>query len=163
VAFDGVPAPVLFSSIYQLNTLAPSPLAGDQTRIEVLRGSQRLALLTVPVAAAAPGIFTEDASGAGPAVVVLDNGARSSFSNPAVQGSTITIYGTGMDPAMAITATIGTADATVSAVESLGATAPGVTQMRILVPEGISGPALPLLVSAAGISSQAGVTVSIAR
>jgi uncharacterized protein (TIGR03437 family) len=161
VTFDGLPAPVLFSSGNQINTLTPALLSGSETRIEVLRQEAMIAQITVPVASAAPGIFTEDASGAGPAVVVLENGSRASALDPARAGSVITIYATGLGADAAITARVGQRDAELIGAEALTGF-PGIIQIRIQLPRGISGFALPLSIAAAGLPSQAGVTVAIA-
>lgn len=164
VLFDGIPAQILFAAGNQINTLVPSEVSGPQTKIELLRESLRIAEITVAVTTAAPGIFTEDASGGGPAILTLEDGTRASAGNAARAGSVVTVYVTGLGSIRTLTARIGDLEAAVTGVDALEGT-PGILQVHIRIPEGVSGLALPLVVSTLpdSIQSQAGVTIAVSR
>jgi uncharacterized protein (TIGR03437 family) len=49
----------------------------------------------ITMSAADPGIFTQGGNGSGPAIAINQDNTLNTQTNPAVQGSTITIYGTG--------------------------------------------------------------------
>ena len=96
VLFDGVPAQVLFASALQIKAVAPEELRGmSAVSVEVRYGSQSTAW-TLPVAAAAPGIFTLDSSGHGPAAVLNEDNSVNSSSNPARRGSVVQIFTRGL-------------------------------------------------------------------
>jgi uncharacterized protein (TIGR03437 family) len=53
---------------------------------------------SAPVAQAEPGIFTADGSGSGQAAALNQDGSLNSGSNPAAQGSIVTLFATGLGP-----------------------------------------------------------------
>jgi uncharacterized protein (TIGR03437 family) len=61
---------------------------------------------SLPVAPAAPGIFTQDSTGAGQAAVLNQNNSMNGPSQPAAGGSVIQIFATGIPVAGAITGSI---------------------------------------------------------
>ena len=59
VRFDGIPAPLLYVSLDQVNLVVPYALAGRaRTLVEVNRGGRVVASASVPVGAARPALFT---------------------------------------------------------------------------------------------------------
>jgi uncharacterized protein (TIGR03437 family) len=56
------------------------------------------ASIFAPLAAAAPGVFSIDGSGLGQGYILNEDGTLNSPSNPAIEGSKITIYATGVGP-----------------------------------------------------------------
>jgi len=70
VSFGSFAAPILYSSATQINAIVPWEVAGQsQLTMQVqYSGFGSASLANVPVASAAPGIFTFDSSGSGPAV-----------------------------------------------------------------------------------------------
>ncbi|MBK5294682.1 MAG: hypothetical protein JJE04_23750 [Acidobacteriia bacterium] len=95
VRFDGVPAPLLFVQQEQVNAQVPYGVAVRmQTVVEVLYDGQLRGRLTVPVAPAAPALFTLQ-HGVGPAVAVNEDGSLNGAANPALRGSLVTLYATG--------------------------------------------------------------------
>jgi uncharacterized protein (TIGR03437 family) len=56
------------------------------------------ASIFAPFAAAAPGVFSADGSGSGQGYILNEDGTLNSPSNPAMEGSKITIYATGVGP-----------------------------------------------------------------
>ena len=63
-----------------------------------LQSGDAIASIFAPLAAAAPGVFSADGSGSGQAYILNEDGALNSPSNPAIEGSKITIYATGVGP-----------------------------------------------------------------
>ena len=96
VTVNGISAPVLYTNGGQTNIQIPYEVAGSTTATVILKtGSQTTAIFTVPVAPASPGIFTVDFSGKNQAVALNADGTVNSSTNPALRGSTITLFGTG--------------------------------------------------------------------
>ncbi|MBL8293668.1 MAG: SBBP repeat-containing protein, partial [Bryobacterales bacterium] len=107
VLFDGVEAPLLHVSSSRIVCVAPNHLTG-QTVLQVISHAGRSDEVTVPVRASAPYLLTWAFPGAPPLVepgdgiVRNEDGTLNGPSNPAVEGSTITVYVTGLgfgDPA----------------------------------------------------------------
>ena len=96
VLFDGIAAPMIYSSEKQVAAIVPYGVAGkSSTQIAVEVGGVKGAAVGVPVVSSLPGIFTIDSSGKGQAAVLNENGTLNSSSNPAATGSIVVIYLTG--------------------------------------------------------------------
>jgi uncharacterized protein (TIGR03437 family) len=96
VTFDGIPAPLLVVSNSQINLAAPFALTGrGSAQIQVHYEGISSAPVSVPVAGAAPGLFTLNGRGVGPGAVLNQDGRVNSAANPARPGSIIILYGTG--------------------------------------------------------------------
>ena len=96
VLFDGVPAPLVYVSGQAVSAIVPYAVTGKtSTDVQVEFQGARSDVLTVPVLDARPGIFSLNGSGAGQAVALNQNGTLNSASNPADQGSMVSIYATG--------------------------------------------------------------------
>ncbi len=98
VSFNGVPAPVLYTSASQINAIAPyanPTAAGSTVTVDVNYQGQTMLSSSVPVALASPALFTVNAGGLGQAVAVNQDGSINSPSSPAHQGSVVTLYLTG--------------------------------------------------------------------
>jgi uncharacterized protein (TIGR03437 family) len=126
--------------------------------MQVVTGSLVLLNSSLIIAPSAPGIFTGP-GGTGPAVASNQDGTVNSNSNPAQQGSLITLYGTGLGQG-AVTLSIGGAPASVL----YAGDAPGfigVSQINAQVPTGLSSGNVPVLLNAGGAQSQSGVSVFV--
>jgi uncharacterized protein (TIGR03437 family) len=185
VTFDGKPAPLIYTSANQTNLIVPYEVAGKtSTVVQVVyaaaAGTVQTAAWVLPVAAAAPGVFTLDATGTGPSAVLNQDGSVNSAPNPAARGSIISIYATGEGqtspagvtgsvtpsntkaPTLPVTVTIGGIGATVQYAGSAPGEVAGLLQVNAVVPQGVSrGVAVPVTVSVGGIASQAGVTIAV--
>ncbi len=96
VSFNGVNAPLIYTSASQINAIVPYEVAnGGMANIQVNYQGQSVASQTLPVVVTAPGIFTANSSGTGPASVINQDGSVNSVSNPAHPGNTIVFYLTG--------------------------------------------------------------------
>jgi len=96
VLFDGNAASLLYVGSNQINGVTPYEVAGQAvTNLKITSGGQAIASLTMPVAAASPGVFTLDGSGAGPGAILNQDSSVNSASNPAGRGTVVTLYATG--------------------------------------------------------------------
>ncbi|MCX6608186.1 MAG: hypothetical protein NTV52_31990 [Acidobacteria bacterium] len=96
VLFDGVAAPVIYSSQGQISVIAPYSLAGrTTTSVVVESGGVRTEPVTLPVVAALPAMFTANQSGTGQGAILNQDGSVNSAANPAAAGSIIVLFATG--------------------------------------------------------------------
>ena len=95
VQFGGVAAPLLYTSATQVAAVAPYGVTGPTVKVSLTYMGQTSVPSTVPVFAAAPGLFTADGTGAGQAAAINQDGTVNSASNPAAIGSVISLYATG--------------------------------------------------------------------
>jgi len=179
VTFDGVPAPLIYTSATQTNLVVPYEVAGKvSTTMQLTYNSMQTAAWVLPVAATAPGIFTVDSTGTGQAAVVNQDGTVNSASNPAVRGSVVSIYATGEGqtspagvtgsvtkapnaPLANVTVSIGGVGATVQYAGSAPGDVAGVLQVNAAIPASIAPGTQPVVLTIGGVASQAGVTVGV--
>jgi uncharacterized protein (TIGR03437 family) len=95
VTFDGTPAPLLWVQDAQINLAVPWSVAGPTTQVCVTYNNAKTNCLTLPVAEAAPGVFTVDGTYA---AAVNQDGSVNSAANPAPPNSIVSIYATGLGP-----------------------------------------------------------------
>jgi uncharacterized protein (TIGR03437 family) len=100
VVDDDLIAPLYFIAPNQVNLQIPCALQAGSHRIAIrIAGTgEFVAGGPLPIAAAAPGLFTTSQSGSGQVAAVNQEGSINSSSNPARAGSTIVLYGTGQGP-----------------------------------------------------------------
>jgi len=98
VLFNGSPVPLFYADPNQINFQVPigAPQSGtaDMQVVEAATG-RLLGDTTVTMTAADPGVFTQSGNGIGTAIAINQDNTLNGPTNPAVQGSTVTIYGTG--------------------------------------------------------------------
>jgi uncharacterized protein (TIGR03437 family) len=181
VFFDQVAAPMIYTVANQVSAVVPYEVSGS-TQVKVVYQGQSSNVVTVPVTAVLPGIFTADSSGHGQGAIVNQDGTINSPSNPAAAGSIVFLYGTGegqtnpngidgkpgSSPAPtpvaqpAMTATIGGLNAMVLYAGGVPGLVAGVLQVNVQVPAGVaSGNAVPIQLSLGGQNSQTGVTLAV--
>jgi uncharacterized protein (TIGR03437 family) len=184
VLFDGVPAPLTYVSPTQVNAVVPYEVAGhSNTTLQVEYLGALSAPVSLPVAAAAPGLFTAAASGTGPGAILnnIDYSLNTS-ANPVPRGDYVDIYLTGAGattpasvdgllvtppypllPANSVTVTLGGVPCT--NIAYAGASPyliSGLTQVTVQVPQGVTpGPTVPVAVTIGGLSAQSGVTLAV--
>jgi uncharacterized protein (TIGR03437 family) len=181
----GEPLPLQFSGSKQINAVIPYDIAINSVQQLVVQAGDALSQPEpVLIAAAAPGVFTQDQSGSGPGAILVQpagssKSATNTPANPAKAGDALLIFCTGLGavtpkvtagsiapsspPAKTdnpVTATIGGIDAPVL----FAGLAPGFValyQVNVTVPSGIAAaPDVPLILSVAGQVSRP-VTVAI--
>jgi uncharacterized protein (TIGR03437 family) len=180
VLFNGIPAPILYTSAGQVSVVAPYEIAGASTaQILVNYQGNNVAASMVTVAPSAPSIFTVG-SGTGQAAALNQDGSVNSVSNPAAEGSTIVLYLTGEGqtmpsgvdgkvasaspyptPLLPVTLTIGGQTATHSYAGAAPDEVAGVMQINAVIPAGVTGNAVPVSVQIGTVSTQNGVTIAV--
>jgi len=98
VTVAGLPAPLLYVSPSQINFQVPGATpVGDFQEIQVLKAStgQVLASWLFRIDAVSPGLFTANATGAGPVLAINQDGSINDGSHPAKAGTYISLYATG--------------------------------------------------------------------
>jgi uncharacterized protein (TIGR03437 family) len=158
---DGQPATLFYTSATQINALAPGTLTpGSSTAINIVVDGATVATSSVPVATAAPGIFTIGATGQ--AAALNQDGSLNSATNPADRGSVVSIYVTGQGSG---TGTVTLTIAGYSAPLFYAGPAPGfpgLMQINAQIPCGFLPPGnQAVTLSIDGVSSQTGVTLAI--
>jgi len=183
VYFGGISAPLIYASSTAIAAIAPYEIANSATaNITVVYQGQLTNTFSIPVAAAAPAIFTSNATGSGQASAVnIQNGTINGPSSPASRGSYISLYISGAgqtSPAgtdglivssgpypqtvQPVTVQIGGQSAIVTYAGVTPTAVQGLTQVNVQVPTGIQpGSAIPVTLQVGGIGAQSGVTLAI--
>ena len=185
VQFNGVAAPLIYTSATQVSAVAPYGVSGPNTQVTVNYQGKTSIPATIAVFPSAPGLFTGDGSGVGQAAAVNQDGTLNSPSNPAPIGSVISFFvtGGGQTSPAGVDGTVATAPLARQAiplavqisgslvgdpyyVQYVGA-APGeiagVTQINFQIPPGITtGSAVSFGIVVGNTSpSQPGVTIAV--
>jgi len=180
VLINGVPAPLTYASTGQVNAVVPYEAgASGVATIQVMSNSAASATWGVPLAPAAPAIFTASATGQGQGAVVNQDTSINGPANPAPRGTVISIYATGeglttpggvtgsvnsgvIVPRLPVTVKIGGLDAYVTFAGEAPGDVAGVLQVNAVVPAGVAaGPAVPVAIAVGGTPSQNGVTMAV--
>jgi uncharacterized protein (TIGR03437 family) len=178
VSFDGVPAGIAYASLFQLRVQAPYSLTpGGQTTMRITFDGDASDPVVLNVAGTMPGLYTINGVGAGQLSAVNQNGTLNSSQDRAAKGSVVVLYAVGLgavDPALstgqaAPASPLSTTTASVFAyidgilapVEFAGAAPgyPGVYQMNIRIPEGVSSGSRQVYVYANGTPAQSNVNL----
>ncbi|MDQ6676270.1 MAG: SMP-30/gluconolactonase/LRE family protein [Acidobacteriota bacterium] len=158
LSFDRSPITPVSSAPGQLTVQVPCSAAPPSTQIELMDGTTSRWRYSLAIAAAAPALFALNA-GSGQAVAINPGNTLNSETNPAPRGSIMVLYATGAGIDSNPGVVVGQAAATVLfAGDAPGL--PGITQLNIQLPDGVSG-VQPVIVIAANIASQNRVTLAI--
>jgi uncharacterized protein (TIGR03437 family) len=95
---NGAPVPAISVAPDIIDAVVPSNLANGRATVQVQSGGAMSNQVLLNVAAASPGLFSVDGSGAGQGYILNQDGSMNSPSNPAAPGDKITIYATGVGP-----------------------------------------------------------------
>jgi uncharacterized protein (TIGR03437 family) len=171
VLVDGASTTVFYSSPSQVNFLMPARVVSEASASVQFTcngiGSQPI---PVPIAGAAPGVFTVTQNGAGQAAIVNQDG---SLSAPAPAGTVVQVYGTGFGPynppsadgltrlAGTVTATLGGVPLTVLYAGEAPGWTTGLQQIDAMIPAGLAPGTAPLVLQVGAAQSQAGVTLTV--
>ena len=187
VLVNGTAAPVLYNSASEVTFQAPFSIGGSTATVQVtsnLSGSVlQSAVVTVPVAPTAPGLFSENGTGSGTGYYFDEAGFGVEYSQPVQAGDTVVLFATGFgatNPAVA-TGTLGP-NAAASAVApvtmtinnqsvpvtfaglepgNLSGAVVGYDEVIFTVPSNLTVPAgqlsatFPVVVTVGGVASQA--------
>jgi uncharacterized protein (TIGR03437 family) len=185
VWFDQTPAPVLYAFEGQTAVVAPYSIAGKtKVAVRVEREGLYSETMNFDVAAAAPGLFTANASGKGPGAILNASGQLNNAANPAPAGSVIVLYGTGEGqttpsggdgklatgganelprPLLPARVFIGGIEAQVLYAGAAPGAVAGQFQMNAIVPSNLTIGQHEIVVQFGTYRSQAGVTVAVSR
>jgi uncharacterized protein (TIGR03437 family) len=181
VLFDGVAAPIVYTSAGQLSAIVPYSVAGKaHTVIQVEYQGRRSNRVARPVVLFRPALFTANSSGKGQAAVLNQNSELNSGTNPADKGSIVVLYATGEGqtnppgvdglvagavapkPLFPVRVKIGGVDADVVYYGAAPGLVSGVLQVNAVVPPGTaSGVAVPVTISVGAVNSPAGTTLAV--
>jgi uncharacterized protein (TIGR03437 family) len=178
VLFNGIPAPVLYSTDTQIGAIVPYALTASNLQVVAQTPVATSAPLPSTLTAIAPGIFTTDGSGAGQAVAVNPDGSPNKASTPAAAGSIISLLVTGEGqtspagvdgklagspaptPLAPVIVSIGGIPASLKYAGGAPGAIAGLMQVNAVIPDGLSGN-VPVVISVGGVSSQPGVTIAV--
>ncbi len=181
VLFDGIHAPLLYTSSNQVGAIVPFGLSKSTTKVQVLYQGALSSSVSMPVVPATPFLFSLDGTGVGPGATVNQDDSLNSADNPASRGSIVILYGTGGGnttpsatdgqlltappyPALAlpVTVQIGKQAAQVLYAGVAPGAVPGILQLNVLVPETAPvGPNVPVTFTVGSYSSPGGVTLAV--
>jgi len=185
VLFNGFPAPLTYVSASQINAVVPYEIAGQLNLLVAVRfQGQTSAAYPVGLTTTAPGLFTLNAAGSGPAAILNRDNSTNSPNNPARKGDFIVLYLTGEgqtnppgvtgkvtvvtpglqltpQPLLPVTVSIGGQQVAISFFGEAPGIVSGVMQINVQIPLTVSSGDLPVDVSVGGKHSQSGVTVSV--
>jgi uncharacterized protein (TIGR03437 family) len=176
------PLPILYTSSGQMNVQVPYSAPVNTTFQLLVQNSSTLSVpQTLDLAQASPGIFTTNEQGFGQGAILKSDGVTlAQPGTPASIGETITIYCTGLGattppategqpaPSSTLARTENTTTVMIGGqpaqVQFSGLTPgfAGLYQVNAVVPSGIAtGDTVPVTITVAGQTSQAGVTMSV--
>lgn len=183
VSFNGVAAPVYYTSATQVAVAVPFELTGSQATILAQYQGQTSSAFTASVAAVSPALFTMNGAGTGQAVAI--NAADSSVNgpnHPASAGSYVSLFLTGAGqtspggqdglqngyngatlatPLASVGVTIGGKGTATNYAGAAPLAIAGVMQINALVPAGLTAGNVPVVVTVGGASTQPGVTIAV--
>ncbi|HEX8500665.1 MAG TPA: hypothetical protein VF659_08745 [Pyrinomonadaceae bacterium] len=164
VTAEGVDVPVLSFDDARVHVQVPQSLGAGAASFVVTVGGNVTAAEDATIVAANPGLFTVPQTGAGEAVALLVSGmlyTRAPF--PARTGaaaSEVALFGTGWRNSLPVTVQIGGKAAKVNYAGASGGL-PGLDQLNVVIPEGVTGAAPVVVTAANGATSRAGVFVTV--
>ena len=181
VYFGNYQAPILYTSATQVAVVVPFEVSGSTVLAFIQDQGQYSSSFPVSIAQSSPGIFTADLSGEGLAAAVnIQNGAYSynTAAHPANAGDFVEIYLTGTGPtnpagvdgqpytvlagcALPVAVTIGGQSVTPQYCGGVPGVIPGLTQINLQIPTGLTAGLVPVTVKFGGVSAQSGVTIAV--
>ncbi len=176
VFINNIRAPLVHAGANQVSVIVPYSVRGT-ARLRVEYQGRQSNEMALPVAAAAPGVFTYS-GGQGQAVVVNEDNTFNSSNNPAPRGSIMTLFVTGEGPLRTywpdgrlpggpdypapLSAPIVTFGGVPGTIDFAGLVWAGVLQINVRVPaDAPQGATVPLAVTVADVRSADGVTVAV--
>jgi uncharacterized protein (TIGR03437 family) len=180
IYFDGVPAPMLYSIAGQMSCIVPYSVAGKPTtQIQAEYRNFKGNILTVPVTAAVPGLFTLDKTGKNQVAALNEDYSVNGSSKPADKGHIVMLFATGEGqtapggvdgkpaadtypkPLAAVTAQVNGKDAEVQYYGAAPGLVAGVMQVNVRVPIDAPSGNVPVVIKTGADSSQSGATIAV--
>ena len=180
VFFDGIAAPLLYTSSNQVNAVVPYSVVATTTKMVVQYGGLQSLPVAIPVVLATPALFAASGMGIGQATILNQDGSSNSSLNPAAAGSVVVLYATGLGqttphdqdgavatailplPQASITVLIGGIPAQVLYAGAAPYMVAGIFQINVQIPPNAPpGSNIPVLIEAGGAVSAGGVTLAV--
>jgi uncharacterized protein (TIGR03437 family) len=184
VTIGGFAAPLIYVSSAQINAVVPYEVAGQISFPVIVKYlGQTSNGFTVQGTVAAPGIFTQSASGSGPGAILNQDYSVNGPSKPAARGSVVQVFMTGEGkttptaqtgkvnnvtnasqlpvPLLPVTASVGGQPAQVLFAAEAPGLVSGVMQVNLVIPQAASSGAQSIVINVGTTPSQTGVTVAV--
>ncbi len=181
VSFNGIAAPMIYTWATQVAAVVPYGITGTTAQVTVTYQGQTSAAFSVSLAPSAPGIFTYDASGQGPAAAIDQDGITvNTAATPTKTGDIISLYATGEGqttpggvdgsaasvpypkPNLPVTVTVGGQDAPVEYAGGAPGMVAGLMQVNVQIPPGSqTGNAVQVVLRVGDALSRGGVTIAV--
>jgi uncharacterized protein (TIGR03437 family) len=172
---------MVYASDGQVSAIVPYAIAGNTTtRLQVEYLGALSNTVNLPVAAAAPAIFSADSTGSGPGAILNQDFTLNTAQSPVPRGGIIQIFATGEGqtrpsgvdgklaavpltaPLLPVTVTVGGRPATILYAGGAPGLVAGVVQINVRVPDDIMPEStVPVVIRVGEIASPAGITVSV--
>jgi uncharacterized protein (TIGR03437 family) len=156
--FNGIAGAMLYASSSQLSAVAPAGLSGSTVTVTAVYGDVESPSPVLSLAPAAPALFTAPGAGSGQAEALNQNGSLNSAANPAIAGSTVTLFATGLATDSTPVVVV---QGLTAVVQSVSAAAQGVVQIAVQVPSILTTGAASVFLDSNGVASPSGVTIAI--
>ncbi len=173
VSLGGRYVPILAATPTQVNVIVPSDFPPGTPVDVVVQFDTAASAVIVPVAASVFGLVALDGSGSGPGAILNQDGTVNSAANPALRGSVVSLFGTGVGnslpdlfpgaivistpypkPEAKVTSAIGDQPAEVIYAGSAPLLVYGATQINVRVPAALAAGPQPVVVMVNGFSSR---------
>jgi uncharacterized protein (TIGR03437 family) len=181
VSFNGIAAPVLYTSPTQVAAVVPYGISGILAQVSVTYQGQVSNSLSVAVTAASPSFFTANQQGWGQAAAInARDGSLNTAANPLKIGDYVSLFATGegqtspggvdgklggstpSSPVLPVTVTVGGIRAEVQYAGSISGQVAGLMQVNVRIPDGVQPSGYVPVVISMGEAGSAFDTVWIA-
>ena len=164
VEVEGLSVPVLSFDDSTIHIQVPQSLGAGVGSFVVKVSGDVTAAEDARIVAANPGVFTVPQTGAGEAVALLISGLAYTAApfNARTGGapSEVALFGTGWRNSLPVTVQIGGKPAKVTYAGTSGGL-PGLDQLDVVIPEGVTGPASVVVKTADGATSRGDVFITV--
>lgn len=175
VTVNGQPASILYAYTNQIGIVIPQGVSGSTASIQITCStSGSIGTASMPLAAAAPAIYTATNNGMGQALAVNQDNSLNGVGNGAARGSYLSFFGTGfgaLNPpssdglqrlALTVTAAVGGVPASVYYAGQVPGYTSGLQEIIVLIPANApTGASIPVTITVGGVSIQGGVTIAV--
>jgi uncharacterized protein (TIGR03437 family) len=180
VLFDGVAAPVVYTSARQSSVIVPYAVAGkERAQMVIQYNGLNSTPVTVAVTDSAPGLLTANYSGSGQALAFNSDGSLNSRNTPVRGGDIVVLYGSGegdvtpspldgeiagaspSKPKLPVSVTIGGQPAEILYAGGVSGVTAGLLQLNVRVPVNAISGLLPVLVTVGSNTSQRETTIAV--
>jgi uncharacterized protein (TIGR03437 family) len=178
--FDGVAAPVVYTSAGQSSVIMPYSVAGKAAvQMTLVYNNLNSAPVTIGVTDSVPGFLTANSSGSGELAAYNSDNSLNSVSNPAPRGDIVVLYGSGegltdplppdgqlggavpTHPRLPVWVTIGGQVAEIVYVGGVSGVTEGLLQLNVRIPANVSPGRLPVLMTIGTNTSQREATIAV--